>query len=43
MKSATEYLSINVPERMDFVNITSQVYPSECLSKLSASKQAWDR
>jgi secondary thiamine-phosphate synthase enzyme len=25
MKSHTEYLSLNVPKRMDFVNITSQV------------------
>ena len=25
MKSATEYLMVNVPERMDFVNITPQV------------------
>lgn len=25
MKSATEYLTFNVPKRMDFVNITSDV------------------
>lgn len=35
MKSYTEYLTLNIPHRMDFVNITSQVERSLAKSKIS--------
>ena len=47
MKSHTEYLTFNIPARMDFVNITGQV--AECVRKSSVqeglclvnTKQLW--